>query len=416
MTFHLLTHFSASWRRRFRDLFLIALLLLCATASISQAAVDGKAVTTEIIRRGDVAVASYTPANRVLTGAEFSRLYFDVFEGAGMELDLGIKAPGLKTEIEVLFGLVNGHAMRGVAQAELDGAWQKLRARLGDAASLYGQADANGFWPVFLQALMILLREGAEAMLVVAALASYLRRAGGADRLWVIYTGAGIAVPFSILTGWALTGIIQAAGTSRAVIEGVTMIFAACVLCYVSFWLFSKSEAQRWQAWISGQIDTALTSGSLFALGGASCLAVYREGAETVLFYQALASGSTGQLPAIGAGILAAVVVLIAGVIAFRMAAMRVPFPLFFGITAVLLYGMAVVFMGQGIVELQAAGHIGSFHLPFLPQVSWLGLAPTAQGVGMQGLMLLMPLVAWLYLRRRRPSSPPSKTVLVSQR
>jgi high-affinity iron transporter len=338
---------------------------------------------------------------RQTTAAEFSRLYFEVFEEAGMELDLGIKAPRLKTEIEVLFALVNGKAMRGAPPGELAEAWEPLRARLFDAAALYDRADAHGFWPVFVQSLLILLREGTEAMLVVAALAAYLRRAGSADRQWVIYAGAGIAVPLSLLTGWALTGLLQSAGASRAVIEGITMIFAACVLCFVSFWLFSKSEAKRWQAWIAGQIDTALSNGSLFALGGASCLAGYREGAETVLFYHALATGSDGQTPAIAAGIAAAAALLAGGIALFRLAAMRIPYHLFFGVTAILLYGMAVVFMGQGIVELQAAGHIGSYHLPGVPQISWLGLAPTVQGVGLQGAMLLLPATVGRWTRLR---------------
>ncbi|MDR1936184.1 MAG: FTR1 family protein, partial [Candidatus Accumulibacter sp.] len=319
-------------------LFAFACLLPAALA----AAVDGKAVIGEIHRRGDAAVAVYTPEKRLATGAEFSRLYFDVFENAGMELDLGIKSPRLKNDIEVLFGRVNGQAMRGVPPGELDEAWQALRARLLDAAALYGQDGEDGFWPVFVQSLLILLREGAEAMLVVAALAAYLRRAGGADRLWVIYAGAGVAVPLSLLTGWVLAGMIQSAGASRVVIEGAAMILAACVLCSVSFWLFSKCEARRWQAWISGRIDSALSTGSLFALGGASCLAVYREGAETVLFYYALAAGSAGQTPAIAAGIAAAAMLLVAGVFLFRLAAMRIPYHLFFGATAVLLYGMAV--------------------------------------------------------------------------
>ena len=359
-------------------ILLLVLALVCLLPA-AFAATAGKAVVAEIARRGDAAVAAYAPDKRLATGAEFSKLYFDVFEGAGMELDLGIKSPGLKTEIEVLFGLVNGKAMRGVPPAELDASWQALRARLLDATVLYDGADSGGFWPVFAQSLLILLREGAEAMLVVAALAAYLRRAGGADRLWVIYAGAGIAVPLSLLTGWALTGVL------------------GCV----SFWLFSKSEARRWQAWIAGQIDTALSNGSLFALGGAACLAVYREGAETVLFYHALATGSTGQMPAIAAGMAAAAALLAAGVVTFRLAAMRIPYPLFFGTTAVLLYGMSIVFMGQGIVELQAAGHIGAFHLPGIPQVSWLGLAPTLQGTGTQAAMLLLPVLAWLWLRLR---------------
>jgi high-affinity iron transporter len=319
-----------------------------------------------------------------------------------MELDLGIKSPRLKNDLEMLFGQVNGQAMRGVPAAELALAWGKLRAKLVEAGALYAKTADDGFTAVFVKSLLILLREGSEALLVVGALAAYLRRAGGADRVWVLYAGAGVAVPLSLLTGWALTGVLQAAGTSRALIEGITMLFAAAVLFYVSFWLFSKREAQRWQAWIAGQIDSALSQGSLLTLGGASCLAVYREGAETVLFYHALAAGSAGQGSAIAAGIAVAAGVLLAIYLMLRQLALRLPYQLFFSATAALLYGLAIVFMGQGIIELQASGNLGSFPLPGVPHVSWLGIAPTAQGVSAQAAMLLLPALAWRATRQRR--------------
>lgn len=376
-------------------------VLLSVISMQAVAATDGKAVVAEIQHRGDNAVAAYSPDNKLVTATEFSQLYFDVFEGAGMELDLGIKSPELKTDIEILFGLVNGKAMRGVPRHELKATWLQLRDRLQDASVLYAREEAGTFLPVFIQSLLILLREGAEAMLVVAALSAYLRRAGGADRVWVIYVGAMVAIPLAFMTVWALTGVLQASGTSRAVIEGGTMIFAACMLCYVSFWLFSKREARRWQSWVAGQMSTALSGGSLLALAGTSCLAVYREGAETVLFYQALSSAGAGQGYAIASGIAAATALLVIGVLVFRVMTMRIPYHLFFSVTAAMLYAMAVIFMGQGIIELQAIGYLGALHLPGIPQISWLGLAPTAQGAGMQGIILLLPVLAWLYMRRR---------------
>ncbi|MFH1659442.1 MAG: FTR1 family protein [Pseudomonadota bacterium] len=369
------------------------------------AATDGAAVVAEITRRGDTAMTNYDPANRLPTATEFSSLYFEVFEGAGMELDLGLKSPSLKSELEVQFGIVNGKAMRGVAVDDLKTSWLELRDRLQEAGALYGKQEASGFLPVFVKSLLILLREGVEAMLVVGALAAYLRRAGGADRIWVLYVGVGIAIPLSLLTGWALTGALQAAGTSRAVVEGITMLLAAAVLFYVSFWLFSKREAQRWQAWIAGQIDSALSQGSLLALGGAACLAVYREGAETVLFYHALAAGSSGNGGAIAAGIGAAIAVLLFVYLALRHLSLRLPFHVFFAGTAVLLYGLAIVFMGQGIIELQASGHLGSLHLPWAPRISWLGIAPTLQGIAAQGGMVLLPVLVWAWQKRR--TSPP---------
>ena len=380
---------------------LLISLALFGLAPAASAATDGAAVVAEISRRGDAAMRTYDPANRLPTATEFSSLYFEVFEGAGMELDLGLKSPGLKSELEILFGIVNGKAMRGVAADDLKASWLDLRGKLQEAGALYGKEEADGFLPVFIKSLLILVREGAEAMLVVGALAAYLRRAGGSDRIWVLYAGVGIAIPMSLLTGWALTGALQAAGTSRAVLEGITMLLAAAVLFYVSFWLYSKREAQRWQAWITGQIDSALSQGSLLTLAGASCLAVYREGAETVLFYHALATSSPGNGGAIAAGIGAAMAILLFIYLALRHLSLRLPFPIFFAGTAVLLYGLAVVFMGQGIIELQASGYLGSQYLPWAPQIPWLGISPTLQGIAAQAGMLLLPALVWAWLKRR---------------
>lgn len=381
-------------------LALLASLLMLSLSPLARAATDGAAVVAEISQRGDAALKNYDPANRLATAGEFSSLYFDVFEGAGMELDLGLKSPGLKSEIEVLFGVVNSKAMRGAPADDLGASWQDLRGKLQEAAKLYGQAEADGFMPAFLKSLLILVREGVEAMLVVGALAAYLRRAGGADRLWVLHTGVGIAIVLSLLTGWALTGALQVAGASRGVLEGVTMLLAAAMLFYVSFWLFSKREAQRWQAWIAGQIESAVTQGSMFALGGAACLAVYREGAETVLFYHALLAGEPGNSGAIMAGIGAAIAILLVLYLALRHLSLRLPFQLFFTGTAVLLYGMAIVFMGQGISELQASGHMITTHLPWAPHVSWLGISPTLQGIGAQCAMLIPLAFAWLWQKQ----------------
>lgn len=120
-------------------------LALFGLAPTANTATDGAAVVAEISRRGDAAIRTYDPANRLPTATEFSSLYFDVFEGAGMELDLGLKSPGLKSELEILFGIVNGKAMRGVAADDLNTSWLELRGKLQEAGALYGKEDASGF-------------------------------------------------------------------------------------------------------------------------------------------------------------------------------------------------------------------------------------------------------------------------------
>lgn len=378
----------------------LATLLWVFSASVWGA--DFAAVIDDIQRRGDAAIARYDPANRVAAGSELSALYFDVFENSGLEMDLGARAPALKNELEILFGALNAQALRGDAPAALRESWARVSAKLGEARALYAEQQAESFWSVTLKALLILLREGVEAMLVLGALAAYLRRVGAADRVWVLYTGAGLAVPLSLLTGWALLRGARESGLSGGMIEAVSLLAAAAMLIYLSFWLYSRREAQRWQAWIAGKMEYALSGGSLLALAGAACLAVYREGAETVLFFAALNASAPGQQAALTTGVALATTQLAALFLLIRSAAMRLPLRQFFGATALLLYGMAVVFVGQALVELQAMGALPSLYLAGFPSISWAGVSPTAQGLAAQGVLLMLPVLSWAWIKNRR--------------
>lgn len=375
----------------------LALFTLAAPA-----APDGQAVVADIQGRGARTVADYRPDDPLPTATALSSLYFDVFETSGMELDIGMRDAGLKAEIELRFGALNAGALQGIPADQLQGRWLHLSETLDEAKALYAQGSAEaGFMSVLLMSMLILLREGLEAILIVAALATYMRRAGAADRIWVLYVGVGVALPLSLLTGWSLARSLRASGASQATMEGVVMLLASAVLIYVSVWMISKRESRRWQAWVAGQLDSALSRGSLFALGLTACLAVYREGAETVLFYEALRIANRGQDSAILTGLGVAVAVLGGLYMLIRQASLRLPFHRLFAGTALLLYGLAVIFVGQAVLELQAAGHVPVTPLVGVPQIQWLGLAPTFEGVVAQGGLLVLPLLLVVFLLRR---------------
>jgi high-affinity iron transporter len=404
--------------RLFPQLFLrlcrrILLCCFCLCPALLQAAdaVSGEAIIADILARGEAAVAGYDPANSLSTANEFSTLYFQRFET--LELDLGVKDSQLKQDLEILFGALNGDAMRGAPKARLEADWLLLRAKLVEAERYYGENAVNedgGARGAFFKALLILLREGVEAMLVVGALATWLRRAGAADRVWVIHAGVVVAIPLSLLTGWVINRLLSTSNAPLALVEGVTLLAASAMLIGVSGWMFARRSAKRWEEWIAKQMETALSSGSLVALAGTACLAVYREGAETTLFYHALAIASPGQQGALYAGLATAVLLLVLLYFVVKKAALALPFGLFFGATAALLYGLAVVFAGQAIIELQAAGQIASIYLPGWPQINALGVAPTAQSLGAQAILLLSPLLwlAWRKLRRNRQAPAPA--------
>lgn len=383
-------------------LLILAVLVLPVTARAEGTPVDHRAVAARIVAEGNALIAAYDPAKGGATADGFSDLYFSVFEETGLEADIGAADPSAKTELESQFAAVMGLATANAPKDKVQAAWQKLHGRLVQVTDARAAAAGGGWIAAFLQSLLILLREGFEAMLVVTALVAYLKRLGAEDKVRVVWQAVALALVASAATAWALNAVVSLSGAGQEAVEGATMVVAALVLAYVSHWLFARREAQRWQGYIKDQISKALSGGQLFSLGFAAFLSVYREGAETVLFYQALMGGSPGQTPAIALGFAAALVAL--GVVYWimRRASMKLPLGPFFAGTAVLLYALAVMFAGQGMLELQEARLIPATPLAFMPSIPALGLFPTAESVGAQMVLLvaLVPVVgAWAVKR-----------------
>jgi high-affinity iron transporter len=393
-----------------------AVLVLLATWSMTasiQASASGKdvdllAVAADIARRGDAAMTRYEPDKGMDTADVFSDLYFDVFEGSGMEAVIGLNAPASKGELESLFSSVIGLASKGRPYPEVSQAWHDLRIRIESVAASVTGKESEGFWSTLLQSFLILLREGFEAILVITALITYLKRQGEDEKLPYIYHGVAWAVVASVLTAVLLSVVFEVSGTVQEALEGMTMLVAAGVLFYVSYWLISKREAARWQAYIRTKMNKALSHGSMLALGFAAFLAVYREGAETVLFYQAMAGQADGQYGAIAIGFVLALLALGSVYWLMRAASFRLPIGLFFTLTAGLLYYLAISFAGNGVLELQAANWVGISPLDRVPRIPWLGLYPSMETVLAQ-LVLLIPLPIalglWAWQRRRHAGS-----------
>nr|WP_321465073.1 FTR1 family protein [uncultured Desulfobulbus sp.] len=386
---------------------LLLMMILCLWGGCAFAAAKATEnygpVVAQIKERGGAAIAAYAPANGVLTGNEFSRIYFDIFETSGMEFTLGLKDNAFMLKIESSFSLIISQSMRGEPKGAIESTWATLQKDLDYAVEQYARADGEqGFWGRALQSFTILFREGVEAMLVVAALVAYLRRSGFGDKVGVIWQGVGWALGASVGAAWLLNTLIKTSGAQQEAIEGVTMLIAAGVLIYVSYWLTAKRDADRWQAFIKEKMDRALSRGNLFALGFVAFLAVFREGAETILFYQALMAGTSGEFNAIAAGMGLALVGLVAVYLLVRLASVRLPLGLFFGGTAILLYMMALVFSGQGILELQVAGMLHTTKLEGWPMISWLGVFPTLESMICQAVVVSLLPLGWMLLKFRQ--------------
>lgn len=379
------------------------LTLLSLGGSAVQAA-DYPAIMQDLIKAGDKAVAEYNPEQAIDFGNRFSQLYFGHFEGQGLEFAVGQADNQKMLEIEITFSRLINSAVTGKPKEEVTTQWQVLREQLVVAPMI--ESGSASFTELMIQSLLILLREGIEALLVVAALVAYLRKAGAGDKVPLIWWGALAALGASVLTAMALTKLIQNSGAARETLEGVTMLVAAVLLSYVSAWLFARREMQQWQGYINDRLGQAIGKGSLWAVISVSFFAVYREGAETILFYQALISDSEGAIEPIAAGFGAAAVCLIAVYVLIFQLSVKLPLKQFFTGTAVLLYGLSVIFAGKAALELQVAGWIGNTHLDVVPTISWLGLFPSVEAVMAQVIMMLLPIVGWLLMRKKTEMAP----------
>lgn len=380
-------------------IFKIWVILFCASiGTAAQAASDYPAIMLHLISAGDKAAEEYQPEQAIDFGNRFSQLYFGHFEGQGLEFSVGQADTDAMLQIELSFSRLINSAVTGKPVTEVQNQWQDLKALL-EVAPMIDSASAS-FTELLVQSFLILLREGIEALLVVAALVTYLRKAGAGDKVNLIWLGALAALGASILTAIALNKLIQNSGAARETLEGLTMLVAAVLLSYVSAWLFARREMQQWQGYINDRLGQAIGQGSLWAVISVAFFAVYREGAETILFYQALISDSGGELDAIMAGFACAVVALLAVYVLIFQLSVKLPLKQFFTGTAALLYSLSVIFAGKATLELQVAGWIGSTYLEYVPTVSWLGLFPTLESIFAQLVLMLLPVLGWIITRK----------------
>jgi high-affinity iron transporter len=262
-----------------------------------------------------------------------------------------------------------------------------------------------------LDAAIILLREGLEALLVVAALLAFLNKAGHSDKQRWIWAGAGVGVLLSVLVAFAIQRVFSTAtaGASRELVEGVTGLVAAAMLLYVSYWLHSKSSLHAWQRYVRERTSEALAGGGLLSLALISFLSVFREGAETALFYIGIAPSIAGGDLALGIGLGTATLAVI-GVV-MLVFGLRIPLRPFFLVSSVLLYYLAFKFIGTGLHALQVAGVLSATPAT-VPSWDPVGLFPTWETTLPQLTLLLVAAVVLVAARARtRPARMAAQNV-----
>ncbi len=329
--------------------------------------------------------------------------YLDGFELA--EPTLKAKDSNLGNHIESLFGRFRNSIKQGVSAEAIQQRHLELEVSLDQAAQALAREDLFSGYYAFANSALIILREGLEAALILAAIIAMLRVMGAPEVIRYIHLGWILALVAGGLTWLATETFLTLSGRHRESMEGFISVFAAVALFYVGYWLHTRSEARRWRDFIEQRVKAGISTRRIFGLIGISFFAVYREAFEVVLFYQALWMQNESTHTSILWGLAAGLAALILATLAILKLGLKIPLKYFFGATGTLLYIMAFIFAGNGIKELQASQWIPTTPLNAPAPIPMLGIYPTVETLAAQGLMLCAFIATsfWLAHERKKP-------------
>ncbi|RSX46801.1 FTR1 family iron permease [Bifidobacterium castoris] len=251
------------------------------------------------------------------------------------------------------------------------------------------------------QSFLVLIREGLEALLVVAAVIAYLLRAGMRRFVRWVYAGAVLGLVGSGAVAIVLMRLFGGSGPQQEIMEGVCALVAAVMLVWSGNWMFSKRSADSWNRYIREKTESAVGSvrtapsvdsaagKAAMSLAMLSFLAVFREGAETVIFYESI-HAMTQDGRGMWTGGLAAAAVLAVLFVVIRLTSVRIPVGPFFIVTSVLMSALAVVFAGGGVHSLIEGDLIAGTYLEGFPTNDWLGVYPYVQTLVAQAVAAII--------------------------
>lgn len=360
---------------------------------------DWAKISTDINQRIQQAIVLYQQGDAKKAMLSVQNTYFDVFENSGMENKIGSRDSNFKAELEGYFTRLVSLMKAGQGDKLQDQA-VGLSQNLAKAVEML-QGGEQSDWSMFLYSLLIILREGLEALLIVAAIVAYMVKNNHHDKLPVIRQSVYVALAASVVTAFIFQLIFENSGQNRELLEGFTMIIAVFMLFSMSYWLLSKVEAQNWKRYLEGKLSTALTAGSLFGLWVTSFLAIYREGAETVLFYYALIGDakSAVSLAYLLAGFVSGAILLAICYFIMRYSVVKLPLKPFFMFTGSFMYVMAFVFAGKSVLELIEGKLFEPTLVAGVPEISWLGVYPYVETLVPQAILILAAIFAFFVMK-----------------
>jgi high-affinity iron transporter len=352
--------------------------------------------TLELVKQGKIDEA-YTQAK---TG------YLDHFEY--VEIPLRVVAPDLTAEAETKFaeirGLIKDNAPVDTVRTNII----DLRRLIDDTERRLTDTGFDAAAVVAGQSFLIIFREGLEAVLLLTALLGYLEATKATQYRKPITWGVIIGLAATAVTYLVLRSVLAVLPVGREVLEAAVATAAVAVLLYISFWLIARLEHRRWMEFLRSRLFNAVSIGSTTALVLVGFTAMYREGLETALLYQALVEFGEGLGWWIIVGLAAGLVTLaVVSYLIFRLGR-RLPIKTFLVCAVLLLMATSVAFLGNAVRSLQTADLVdltsidGLPHAPiFLSQA--LGYWPSVQTLTSQAVLVAVYVLGATWLLMVRP-------------
>nr|WP_315104039.1 FTR1 family protein [uncultured Catonella sp.] len=373
--------------------------------------------------------------------------YYGYYETTGFERNTLAKISGArKSEVELQFAACKAITKNGGSTDEFDKEVDKLKSMIRNDAALLdgkkpkvsgkgdvkaGSADettvrqiveevlaeqsggsTSAATATFIACFSIILREGFEAILIVGAIIAYLVKSAANDKerkkklTRPVYVGSLVGVVASFALAWLLDVLTLANSASQEIIEGVTALTAVVVLYYVSNWMLSKSESDSWTNYIKSKTESSAKTGSTMALALTAFLAVFREGAEVVLFFQPMLKDE--NISMVWAGLIVGFIVLIFVYYAINAFSVKIPLRPFFTATSILMFIMSISFLGAGIKELIEGDVIVMTSpewlaalIPATEFLDVLGIYPILETLIPQLILLAITVVIYLHWKKK---------------
>jgi high-affinity iron transporter len=322
-----------------------------------------------------------------------------------VEIPLRVQNEAMTLRLEEDYAQLRNEMEAGAPAHAIDEHAGELRGGLDEVERELATLGIGAPLLAALLSFILLFREGLEAVLVVAAILGYLEASRNRQYRGSVLKGVAAAVVATGVTFALMSVVLDVAPVQREVLEAGTTLLAAAVLFYVSFWLVSRLDHRRWMEFVNAKVWAATTTGATLALAGVGFTAVYREGFETALMYQALFNMTKGLTLWLVVGAVAAAGVLAAVAFAIFRLGRRLPVRTFLTVAVVMVMALSVAFVGNAVRELQQAAILHVTFLEGFPRLpiflaDLAGIHPTLQSLLAQAALLAVYVAGavWMFV------------------